>query len=265
MLLRMEGSFRFRSELCRSSSAQPSRRSSLSAFARTRSHSLCQVSGMFRLEIFDQLPFFAAVYADEGERHVVNAKGDQPPPQRGDHVIVLFRNAGLKDVQFTRVQTDAVVEFLRCRILRLAVRQKNLGRAHFENDVADVRIADVAEILRREQNDSIHPSQRLQPVAEPLPEDIVSQICPRFVERYQCRRAVESLFNPAEQVQEDRDHGLVVELEQVLRFEGQEPAGSENVFVGIEQLAERTGQRVELECLTNVQILNVGAEFGERA
>ena len=42
---------------------------------------------------------------------------------------------------------------------------------------------------------------------------VVSQICPRFVERYQRRRAVESFFNPAEQVQEDRDHGFVVELE----------------------------------------------------
>ena len=217
------------------------------------------------MKILDQLPFFPAVYADEGERDIVNAEGNQPPPQRGDHVIVLLRNAGLKDVQFTGVQADAVVEFLRSRILRLAVRQKNLGRAHFEDHVADVRIADVAEILRREQNDSVHSSQRLQPVAEPLPEDVVSQICPRFVERHQRRRAVQSLFNPAEQVQEDRDHGLVVELEQVLRFEGQEPAGSENVFVGVEQLPERTGQRVELERLTNVQILNVGAEFGERA
>ena len=30
----------------------------------------------FGLKIFNQLPFFAAVYANEGKRHIVNTKGD---------------------------------------------------------------------------------------------------------------------------------------------------------------------------------------------
>ena len=58
------------------------------------------------------------------------------------------------------------------------------------------------------------PSQSLQPITETAPlKNIVSQICPRFVQRYQRHRAVGSFFNPVEQVQEDWDHGFVVELE----------------------------------------------------
>ena len=91
---------------------------------------------------------------------------------------------------------DAIVELLRCRVLRLAVRQQNLRRAHLENHVADFRIADVAEILRREQDDPVHPPKRLQPIAKPFAENIVPEICPGFVERHQRRRAVQSLFDP---------------------------------------------------------------------
>ena len=73
------------------------------------------------------------------------------PTRRGDHVIVLLRNAGLEgDVQFREFERPAVVEFFRRRILCLAVRQKEiLVGQHFENDVADVGIADIAEGILR--------------------------------------------------------------------------------------------------------------------
>ena len=90
------------------------------------------------------------------------------------------------------------------------------------------------------------------------------EVCPGFVERHQGRRAVQSLLNPAEQVQQDRDDGLVVELEEILGLERQEAAGTEHVFIGIEQLAERPRQRVELECFADFQILHVRAELRQR-
>src|SRR5581483_4669666 len=108
---------------------------------------------------------------------------------------MLLRNARLQNVQLTRIQADAVVELLRRRVLCLTIRQEDLRWAHLEDHVADFGIADVAEVLRRKQDDAVHAAQRLQPVAEAFAENVVSEVCPGLVERYQGGRAVQTLLD----------------------------------------------------------------------
>ena len=88
---------------------------------------------------------------------------------------------------------------------------------------------------------------------------------PRFIERNQGRRAVEALLDPAKQVEENRDNALFVELHQVLCFEGQEPAIAEEILVGVQQLPQRSGERVVLQSLPHLKILHASAQFRERA
>ena len=100
---------------------------------------------------------------------------------------------------------------------------------------------------------------------KPFTENGMPQISPSFIQRHQCWRAVQPLLNPAEQIEQHRNHCLVIELQQALGFKREEPAITEQVFVGIQQMAQRTGQRIELEGFPDFQILNVGAEFGKRS
>src|SRR5665213_420815 len=58
----------------------------------------------------DNLPLFAAIYADPGERHLADAEIDQTPAQFADHVVVLLRHADLQNVQLSLVEADPLVE-----------------------------------------------------------------------------------------------------------------------------------------------------------
>ena len=110
--------------------------------------------------------------------------------------------------------------------------------------------------------DAILLSHRLQPVPHALAEQIVLQVAPRFVKQHQRRRAVQTLFDLPEQVQQDRKDCFFVKLKKMLRLKGQEPAVAECVGFRVQELAQRPSQRVVLERGLNNFVLNVGPQLG---
>src|SRR5665213_829371 len=116
----------------------------------------------------DNLPLFAAIYADPGERNLSNAEIDQAPAHFADHVVVLLRHADLQDVQFAFVEADPFLEGARSWSLRFRVGQQNLRWTVFENHVRNIRVCDVADLLCRHDDHRILAPHGLQPVPEAI-------------------------------------------------------------------------------------------------
>ena len=60
------------------------------------------------------------------------------------------------------------------------------------------------------------------------------KVRPCLVQENQRGRAIEALLYSTEQIQQNRDHRLVVELEEILRFKRQHPPVAQAVVLGIE-------------------------------
>src|SRR5207249_7237325 len=91
---------------------------------------------------------------------------------------------------------------------------------------------------------------------------LVRQIRPGLIQHDERRRAIEALLDPAEQVKQHRQHGLVIELEKVLSLKCQHPSVSQTIAVRIEQEAHGSTQREVLESCPDVFILDGGTELG---
>jgi hypothetical protein len=71
----------------------------------------------------DDLPLLTPVYANPRQRHLADAEIDQAAAKLAQDVVVLLRDGGLKDLQFTLVKADPRVELAGTGILLFRVRQ----------------------------------------------------------------------------------------------------------------------------------------------
>ena len=67
-------------------------------------------SGMALHDRFNDLAFFTTVHADPRQGNAAGTKIDEPSAKLADHVIVLLRNADLKDLHFPLVEADPAVK-----------------------------------------------------------------------------------------------------------------------------------------------------------
>ena len=88
---------------------------------------------------------------------------------------------------------------------------------------------------------------------------------PGLVEQQIGGLALQRSFEAAEQVEQDRDRGLLLQCHQLLDLEDHEMRLGKPVFLGVEQLAEHTFQGVVAQRRANRLVLNLGHEMRQRA
>ena len=89
---------------------------------------------------------------------------------------MLFGDADLKDFEFPLIQADTSVELTRAGIFRFRVRQEDLGWAVFQYYIRDLRIGDVADLLRGHNHYCVLTSHGLQPILETIPKQFLLKV-----------------------------------------------------------------------------------------
>ena len=176
-----------------------------------------------------------------------------------------FRDRIRDDLPLARTQAEPVIQGRRVRIARLGIGQINLGRARFEDHVAERRIGDLGEALRGENDGSVLLTQRAQPFLNLRTKSLVGEHQPGFVDRDERWPAVEPLVDPMKKVEEDGNQNLRSHRHQGLELEGDEAPGEQRVVIRIKEAAERPRDRILRERGAQLLVLSGSDEVGKRA
>src|SRR5258708_36081887 len=117
-------------------------------------------------DLLPSFTVFRTVYPDKGKRYAAKSQRNQTTTLWRNHVILALRNSALNDLDLAVIEAHGFIATARLHVRSLRVSQQEFFVTRFHNHITDTGLEDVGEILCVQNDNRVHPTQRLEPIAQ---------------------------------------------------------------------------------------------------